>query len=95
MSKIYIGQIAARIVVDCVIDITEAGVRRIHYRKPGGDEGWLDAFPYGDSKTEIFADVWEESFLNEPGIWHFWAYVQWGSAEKVVGQTARLRLYER
>lgn len=85
MSNIYVGQYSLRIKLTCGQEITSAASLGIGYKKPDGTIGRWSGTSSDDATGEIYYDLESSSNLDQAGLWHFWAYVEFSDNREANG----------
>lgn len=90
MKKVYVGVVGYKIILNVVIDISGASVRKISYRKPDGTTGqWTAA---EESTTSISYTTTAITDLDQAGIWSLQSYVV--KTWKIPGKQYKLEVEE-
>jgi hypothetical protein len=94
MSKVFVDQTSLRIILTTGVVIADARTTEIHYRKPGGEIGILDAEIQDPVTGIIFHDLDSDStLLDERGAWKFWAYIVFSDGRKARGETVGVTIW--
>jgi len=76
-EKIYEGQTGIQIILDCETDVSEATQYKIYYTKPDRSSGSAIATVLINSINLIYFVITDATFLDQTGVWKFWAWVYW------------------
>jgi hypothetical protein len=99
MAKVYVGDVGTKIRLDCnpddldEIDIASASTLKILVLKPSGTEVEWTASRYGSTNQITYTSVDDD--FDEAGTYKLQAYVQWSSTSIHLGETAKLRIYNK
>jgi hypothetical protein len=95
MSKVFVDQTCLRIILTTSVNITAARTLQIHYRKPDGELGELDASVQDYVDGTIYHDLDSDStLLDEKGAWKFWAYVVFSDGRAARGETVGVTIWD-
>ena len=89
MSDIYGSAVGLKIILDVVVNISAATVKKIRYIKPSGEVGEWNATL--EDSTHISYSTGADD-IDEIGIWQFQAYVTCGWT--LYGDIANIRIDE-
>lgn len=88
MSKIFVDQTNLRIILTTGVPISNPRTVEIHYRKPDGTIGTLDATVQNAATGIIYHDLDSDStLLDQRGPWKFWSYVVFSDGRQARGET--------
>lgn len=100
MSRIYTYQTYLRIILTTGVNITNALLVQIYYKKPvSGTIGSVNAQVQDPVTGIIYYDVEPDSdgnsdFLDEVGKWKFWAYIEFSDGRTARGDTVTKVIYD-
>lgn len=81
-DTVYKAQSALKIRLETNIDLTDATIMKIKYRKPSSEEGAWNASKDG---TKIYRDMVDSDDIDESGTWVFWAHVTFAGGREAPG----------
>lgn len=84
MSKIHVGQTLDLRLDTGLTTLATAETIEIHYRKPNQATGKITATQDGTHLRTILAP----GFLDQPGRWTFWSFVQFDTNTRATGDKA-------
>jgi len=94
MSKIFVDQTSLRIILTTNVVISTPNVVEIHYRKPDGTLGELEAIIQDPVNGVIYHDLDSDStLLDQRGAWKFWSYVEFSDGRKARGETVGVTIW--
>lgn len=94
MSKIYETNDKLRLTVTTNINITDALVTLIKYKKPDGTTGAYTALVSDAVNGVIYYDLPTDGELDMEGTWHFWAFVTFSDGRSAAGEVHKHVIYE-
>lgn len=92
MTKVYVGDTGTQVVLNTGAAVAGAASLQILVRKPDGSEVTWNATPDGSQSMTYTTD---SDDLNLPGTYLLQAKITTPSGGAWLGQTARLRVYDR
>ncbi|KAF0200645.1 MAG: hypothetical protein FD170_3394 [Bacteroidetes bacterium] len=91
MSKIHVGQTLDLRLDTGLSNLATAQLLEIHYRKPNQATGKITASHDGTNLRTILAP----GFLDQPGRWSFWSYVQFDNNTLAPGDKADVQIFAK
>jgi len=94
-NKIFVGQTALRITLQCNINITGCLDKKIKYKKPKDDTiyEWT-AVSSNDTVGHIYYDVALSTELDVAGKWKFWSWIKFADGREANGDAENLEIFE-
>jgi len=89
---LFKGDIGVKIVLDALVDISDATVRKIKYKKPDGTTGSWDAALESAMKLSF---VTIAGSLNQSGVWWLQIYFETASGQKISGEWVEVTVLDR
>jgi len=93
-EKLYEKDTGVQILLECETDVSDAESYKIYYTKPDKTTGSVPASLALDTTDEVYFVIVDSSFLNQSGVWKFWAWVYWAADSIGRGDPARQRVYK-
>lgn len=95
MKRIFIGQTALRIELQCNVDITSCLEKKIKYIKPEDETIYeLTATSSNDLAGHIYYDVILDTELDVAGKWKFWSWIKFVDGRVAAGDPQTLEIFE-
>ena len=93
MGKIYKGQTNFTLRLKSKVDLANATVKKIQYKKPDSSTGFFIGTLDVDTSKLYWKPVSENS-LDQVGLWTFWLDVTFADGSKAPSEVGTLYIYE-
>lgn len=84
-DTVYKDQSALMIRLDTQVDLTDATIMKIKYKKPGGTTGEWNASKDTTYTTRIYYNIPDDTVIDESGMWTFWSFVTFAGGRAAPG----------
>jgi hypothetical protein len=93
-DTVYKDQSALMIRLNTKVDLTDATIMKIKYKKPGGTTGEWNAskdttyeerIDGSDVYVRIYYNIPDDTVIDESGIWTFWSHVTFAGGRAAPG----------